>query len=79
MPVIVPDVLGQDAAEVPLTLRVSISIANSTHSRLSSTVSTCKKSQARMPEAWADRNCRQVGDDRRGAGPIHERSNQAPR
>jgi hypothetical protein len=28
----------------------------------------CKKSDARMPDAWAARNCRHDGDDRRGAG-----------
>jgi hypothetical protein len=27
------------------------------------------KSHARMPDAWAFRNCRHVGDARRGAGP----------
>ena len=40
-----------------------------TYRRRSSTVSTCRKSQARMPEAWAVRNCRHAGDARRGAGP----------
>ena len=34
----------------------------------SSTVSTCRKSTARIPAAWARRNCRQVGPERRGAG-----------
>jgi hypothetical protein len=43
------------------TVRVWISITNSTYMRWSSTVSTCRKSQARMPDAWAARNCRQVG------------------
>jgi hypothetical protein len=47
---------------------VWISITNSTYTRWSSTVSTCK-SQARIPDAWVVRNCRQVGDVRRGAGP----------
>jgi hypothetical protein len=31
-------------------------------------VSTVKKSQAIIVCAWAVRNCRQVGSDRRGAG-----------
>ena len=35
-----------------------------------STVSTCKKSHARIAAAWERRNCRQVGADRRGAGSI---------
>jgi len=48
---------------------VSISITNRTYTRCSSTVSTCRKSQARMPDDWAFRNCRHVGDARRGAGP----------
>jgi hypothetical protein len=55
------------------TARVSISITNSTYTRRSSTVSTCRKSQARMPDAWATRNCRQVGDARRGAGRARQR------
>jgi len=37
------------------TALVSISITNSTYTRRSSTVSTCRKSQARMPDAWAAR------------------------
>jgi hypothetical protein len=49
--------------------RVWISITNKTYTRRSSTVSTCRKSQAEMPEAWAVRNCREVGDARRVAGP----------
>ena len=28
-----------------------------------------RKSHARIPDAWAARNCRHVGDARRGAGP----------
>src|SRR5919106_2768991 len=36
---------------------------------LRNTVSTVKKSQATMPLAWAERNWRQVGPSRRGAGP----------
>ena len=38
--------------------------------RFSSTVSTCRKSTARIPAAWACRNCRQVGPVRRGAGSM---------
>jgi len=38
--------------------------------RRSSTVSTWTKPAARMPRAWAVRNCFQVGPDRRGAGSI---------
>ena len=33
-------------------------------------MSTWKKSAARIAEAWACRNCRQVGPDRRGAGSM---------
>ena len=39
-------------------------------SLVSSTVSTCRKSTATIPEAWVCRNCRQVGPERRGAGSI---------
>ena len=39
-----------------------------TYIRFSSTVSTCRKSAAKIPAAWACRNCRQVGSERRGAG-----------
>ncbi len=41
-----------------------------TYGRLRYTVSTCRKSTARIPAAWACRNCRQVGPDRRGAGSM---------
>ena len=51
------------------TARVWISKTNNTYTRWSSTVSTCKKSHARMPDAWAARSCRQAGAARRGAGP----------
>jgi len=47
---------------------VPISITNRTYSVLSSTVSTVKKSVARMPAACARRNARQLVDARRGAG-----------
>jgi hypothetical protein len=50
------------------TRRAWISITNKTHKRLRNTVSTCRKSHAKIPDAWAARNCRQVGDARRGAG-----------
>jgi hypothetical protein len=33
-------------------------------------VSTCRKSTATMPAAWACRNCRQFGPERRGAGSM---------
>ena len=32
-------------------------------------MSTCKKSHARMADAWEARNCRQIGDARRGQDP----------
>src|SRR5215510_9139631 len=51
------------------TARVWISITNKTYRRWSSTVSTCRKSRPRIPDAWAARNCRQGGGARRGAGP----------
>ena len=51
------------------TALVSASITNSTYTRWSRAVLTCRTSQARMPCAWAVRNCRHVGDARRGAGP----------
>src|SRR5690242_15420535 len=41
-----------------------------TYSLLSSTVSTCRKSTARIPAAWACKNCRQVGPEPRGAGSM---------
>ena len=50
------------------TRRVWISITNKTYRRLRNTVSACRKSHARIPDAWEARNCRQVGDARRGAG-----------
>jgi hypothetical protein len=36
--------------------------------RFNTIVSTCTKSMARMPWAWAVRNCFHVGPERRGAG-----------
>jgi hypothetical protein len=50
--------------------RVPCSMNTRTYSLLSSAVSTCRKSTARIPAAWACRNCRQVGPDRRGAGSM---------
>src|ERR1035438_10138464 len=50
------------------TRRVSISITKKTCRRLRNTVSACTKSHGNIPDAWDVRNCRQVGDARRGAG-----------
>ena len=50
--------------------RLPCSMNTSTYMRFSSTVSTCRKSTARMPVAWAVRNCRHVGPDRRGPGSM---------
>jgi hypothetical protein len=50
--------------------RVPCSMNTRTYSLLSSTVSTCRKSTATIPAAWACRNCRQPGPERRGAGSI---------
>jgi hypothetical protein len=58
--------VGGDAQDG--TRRVRISITNKTYRRLRNTVSTCRKSHARIPAAWEARSCRQVGDARRGAG-----------
>ncbi len=40
------------------------------YSLFSSAVSTCRKSTARIPPAWACRNCRQIGPARGGAGSM---------
>jgi hypothetical protein len=40
------------------TRRVWISITNNTYRRLRNTVSTCRKSHDRIPDAWEARNCR---------------------
>jgi hypothetical protein len=45
-------------------------MTNNTYNRRKNTVSTVKKSQARMPAAWRRRNDRQVVATRRGAGSI---------
>ena len=50
--------------------RVLCSMNTSTYRRFSSTVSTCRKSTARIPAAWACRNCRHVGPEQRGAGSM---------
>jgi hypothetical protein len=50
--------------------RVPCSMNTSTYRRLRSTVSTCRKSAASIPAAWACGNCRHVGPDRRGAGSM---------
>src|SRR5512132_214125 len=42
------------------TRRMEPSSTNSTYRRLSKTVSAWKKSQAKIPSAWAARNCCQV-------------------
>jgi hypothetical protein len=49
---------------------VPCSMNTSTYNRLSSTVSTTRKSHAMIACAWAARNCRQVGPARRGAGSM---------
>jgi hypothetical protein len=51
-------------------LLVPCSMKINTYSRRNSTVSTCKKSQARIRWACADRNASQDGPLRRGAGSI---------
>ncbi len=55
------------------TRLVESSMKNSTKSVLSITVSTVKKSVARMPDAWVRRNARQFGSGPREAGPSPER------
>ena len=50
--------------------RVPCSMNTKTYRRVSSTVSTCRKSTARIPAAWVCRNCRHVGPERRGAGSM---------
>jgi hypothetical protein len=49
---------------------VPCSTNTSTYNRLSSTVSTTRKSQAMIACAWAARNSRHVGPARRGAGAM---------
>src|ERR1017187_7540745 len=50
--------------------RLPCAMNTRTYSRLSSTESTCRKSTPTIPAAWACRNCRHVGPDRRGAGSM---------
>jgi hypothetical protein len=50
--------------------RVPGSINTRTYGLLGSTVSTCRKSTAKIPAAWVCRNCRQVGPARCGAGAM---------
>src|SRR5215472_9884833 len=50
--------------------RVPCSMNTRTYTLLSSAVSTCRKSTATIPEAWAFKNCRQVVPARRGAGSM---------
>ena len=50
--------------------RVPCSMNTRTCSLLRSTVSTCRKSTATSPAAWACRNCRQPGPGRRCAGSM---------
>ena len=67
----VDEVLGTHRCAVTPRMcarRVWISITKNTCMRLRNTVSTCRKSHARIPAAWEARNCRQVGDARHGAG-----------
>ena len=64
--------------------RVPCSMNTSTYSRLSSTVSTCRRSTARIPAARACRNCRHVGSERRSGGSMrgagfHKWSTPRPR
>jgi hypothetical protein len=52
---------------------VEMSMVTMQYRRRSSTVSTWKKSTARIPEAWLRRNCAQVGPELGGAGAIPAR------
>jgi hypothetical protein len=63
----------QQNAGTDVELQVIDSITNSTYRRLSRTVSTWKRSAARIPSACADRNCRYVRPPRRGAGSMPAR------
>jgi hypothetical protein len=63
----------QQNAGTDVELQVIDSITNSTYRRLSRTVSTWKRSAARIPSACADRNCRHVRPARRGAGSMPAR------
>lgn len=52
------------------TRHVPCSMENSTYKRRRNTVSTCKKSVARIVLAWASKNARQDRPDRLGAGSM---------
>jgi hypothetical protein len=58
--------LGCAVTPARCSLRVPCSMNTSAYSRLSSTVSTTRKSQATIACAWAARSSRQVGPARRG-------------
>jgi hypothetical protein len=67
---------GRHVTPASRTCRVPSSMKNSTYNVVSRTVSTVKKSVARVPAACARRNPRQVTDARRGAGrsPLPRRT-----
>lgn len=65
---------GCAVAPTTCTRLVETSMKNKTESVFSRSVSTVKKSQARMPEACERRNSVHVGPDRRGAGSKPWRS-----
>jgi hypothetical protein len=62
--------VGWAVTPAKCTRRLSSWMTNSTYSRRRSTVSTVKKSQARMPAACRRRNHRQMVGARRGAGSM---------
>jgi hypothetical protein len=62
--------VGWAVTPAKCTRRLRSSMTNSTYGRRSLTVSTVKKSQARMPVACRRRNDRQVVGARRGAGSM---------
>jgi hypothetical protein len=64
---------GCDVTPSTCTWRLATSITNSAYSCCNNTVSTVKKSTARMPLAWARRNCRHETADRVGAGATPAR------
>ncbi len=66
----VPSPVGLAVTPARCIRRVPCSMNTKTYSRFSSTVSAWKKSTARIPAAWACRNCCQVGPERRGAGSM---------
>ena len=62
--------VGWAVTPAKCTRRLPSSMTNSTYSRRSQTVSTVKKSQARMPVACRRRNDRKLVGARRGAGSM---------